>query len=184
MGNPLRDRRTPSELASSGQVIDFKEKINEFDRLIGIVEDDLGALDPAKMPDGWRNRLVTGRLEFGFVDAQGALAGLQGEVAATIDAVCQRCLEPLQLAIAIDLRLLFGGDESALADDSGYENWELEEDRLRPLDLVEEALIMAMPFTAMHVNDETCNEVEAEDKGPGERTRPFAALKAQMENEN
>ncbi|MDH3616451.1 MAG: DUF177 domain-containing protein [Gammaproteobacteria bacterium] len=183
MGNPLRDRRAPSELAASGQVIDFSEKITEFVGLAEIVKSDLEILDPAKLPPNWRDAVVAGQLSFGFADAQNGLPGVQGRLTATIDAVCQRCLEAFQLPLDVELRLLFGREESTVADADGFEIWELEEDKLRPLDLVEEALIMAMPLVAMHVDSETCHEPREIKQRPSEKLRPFAALKSQMEED-
>ena len=60
MGNPLRDRRTVVELASVGQVIEIADKISSFENLAGIVEADLAALDPDKMPPDWRESVVRG----------------------------------------------------------------------------------------------------------------------------
>jgi len=184
MSNPLRDRRTPSELAASGQVIDFSEKISEFERLVEIVERDLETLDPDTLPLDWRDSIVAGRLSFGFTDAQGGVVALEGEATATINTVCQRCLSVFQMPLKAELRLLFDANESALADDENYEIWELEEEKLRPLDLVEEALIMSMPLVAMHVDDETCHRVKAPVADSGEKIRPFASLKAQMKDGN
>ena len=184
MGNPLRDRRTPSELAASGQVIDFSEKVSEFEKLVEIVESDLETLDPDTLPLDWRDSVVAGRLSFGFADAQGGVAALEGEATATIDAVCQRCLTAFRMPLKAELRLLFDANESALADDESYEIWELEEEKLRPLDLVEEALIMSMPLVAMHVDDETCHKAETPVADSGEKIRPFASLKAQMKTED
>lgn len=181
MGNPLRDRRTPPEWAASGQVIDFKEKVSDFERLEQIIESDLETLEPDKLPCGWRESEISGRLSFGFGAAQNGRPVVQGEVRGTIDAVCQRCLGPLTLPLSVELKFRFGGDESV--DGEGYETWELEEETLRPADLVEEALIMAMPLAAMHDNDD-CHRPAAEGGGAEEKTRPFAALKAQMERNN
>ena len=184
MGNPLRDRRTPLELAASGQVIEFSEKIDGFEQLAVIVEGDLESLDPDKLPSGWRDSLVSGRLSFSFADAQNKLPMLVGRVTATLDAVCQRCLEPFEMPLAADLRLLLGEDESAELGDDDFEIWELDEGTFRPQDLVEEALIMAMPYVAMHVDDDACRGPGEKVSEPGDKTRPFAALKAQMEREN
>jgi len=184
MGNPLRDRRTPSELAASGQVIDFSEKINNFVELAKIVQSDLDSLDPAGLPADWRDTDVAGRLSFGFADAQNSRPSLRGRVTATIDAVCQRCLEAFKLALDVELRFVFDGEESTAADTAGYEIWELEENTFRPLDLVEEALIMAMPLVAMHVDSETCHGPMEIEQRPNEKLRPFAALKSQMEQDN
>ena len=184
MGNPLRDRRTPSELAESGQVIEIKEKITNFERLAGIVEADLLSLDPDKLPSDWRDTVVAGRLGFSFSDTHNSVPVLHGEVEVTIDAVCQRCLEPFRLPLAAELRLLLVKKNSAAVKVDDYENWELAEDKLRPLDIVEEALIMAMPFAAMHANDASCNKPEEVIDEPGGKVQPFATLRSQMDDEN
>jgi uncharacterized metal-binding protein YceD (DUF177 family) len=184
MGNPLQDRRTPQELAASGQVIDFEIKISDFEELARIVKGDLESLDPDRLPSDWRESTMSGRLSFGFADAQNGLPMVEGEVAGTIDAVCQRCLDGMKLALSVELRLLFGDVDSTRSADDGFEVWELEEETFRPLDLVEEALIMAMPLSAMHEEESGCHGPESSDTGAGEKIRPFAALKAQMENEN
>ena len=182
MGNPLQDRRTPQDLAANGQIIEIAEKIGDLERLAGIIETDLDALDPDKLPAEWQSSVVTGRLEFGFADAHKRVAVLDGHLEATIDAVCQRCLEPFQMPLVIELRWKFGGDNAAAVDD-GYENWELAEDTLRPLDVVEEALIMAMPFTAMHDDDPHCTKPDVAVQAGTGKTQPFATLKSQMEDD-
>ncbi|NIV18585.1 MAG: hypothetical protein GWN47_09335 [Woeseiaceae bacterium] len=183
MGNPLRDRRTPQELAASGQVIEIADKISDFGELSRIVGADLEALDPDKLPPDWRDADVVGQLSFGFADAQERLPALEGEVAVTIDAVCQRCLEPMKQPLAVTLRLLFGkGGPDAVED--GYEVWEMDEERLRPLDLVEEVLIMAMPLATLHDSDAACATTAGREEAPGSTTRPFADLKSQMEKDN
>jgi len=106
MGNPLRDRRPLADLAARGQVVEIADKIGSFDRLARILEADLSALDPDKIPPGWRDAEVIGRLEFGFADAQQRLVALEGAVEVTVDAVCQRCLQPLKLTLYSALRLL------------------------------------------------------------------------------
>jgi uncharacterized protein len=184
MGNPLRDRRTPREFAASGQSIDFDDKIGDFERLAGIVEADLSALDAEKVPRGWRDRTVAGHLSFGFADAQQGLPTLEGSVAATVDAVCQRCLEPMELALSAELKLLFASDPAQATDDSGFEVWELDEETLCPLEVVDEVLAMAVPLAVLHENDESCRRpAEAAEQGR-DTIRPFAALKAQMEQDN
>ena len=78
MGNPLRDRRTAAELASDGQVIEIADKISSFDSLASIVEADLAALDPDKMPSGWRDCAVLGEIQFGFADEKGRIPMVSG----------------------------------------------------------------------------------------------------------
>ena len=183
MGNPLRDRHSPIELAASGQAFDFSIKISELERLAEIVEADLKSLDPDKLPSGWRDTQVTGQLSFSFDDAQNGAAKLEGNVAATLDAVCQRCIGPMRLPLVVELKLLFA-EEQDQAIDEDFEVWELDEENFRPLDLVEEALVMALPLAATHSDSNTCRPSGEENSGETEKVRPFAALKAQMDKDN
>ena len=74
---------------------------------------------------------------------------------------------------------MIAGD-SAHSDDA-CEVWELEDDTVRPADIVEEALIMAMPFSARHDTAEACREFATAASDASQTTRPFAALKAQLD---
>jgi uncharacterized metal-binding protein YceD (DUF177 family) len=182
MGNPLRDRRPLAELAGQGQVIEIMEKIRNFERLAGIVDADLAVLDPDKLPQGWRDSAVTGRLAFGFVDAQQQVAVLDGEVAVTVDAVCQRCLEPFRLELRSELKLLPVVPGDIGRNNDGYDVWELDDVLVCPAVIVEEALLMAMPLSAMHGPDEACIEFESAASETAQTVRPFAALKAQLDD--
>jgi uncharacterized protein len=180
MANPLRDRRTAADWAAAGQVIEIAEKLGGFQQLESIVGADLAALDVAKMPRQWRDSLIAGTLEFGFADARRQLPRVRCKVAASLDAVCQRCLEPFVLTLETEADLLLLGLEETAEGYEDCEVWELEKSMLRPLDIVEELLIMALPFSAMHVDRVSCTALSAEPEKQKETTTPFAALRAQM----
>jgi len=180
MGNPLRDRRSAAEWAAAGQVIEIVEKLASFEQLVSIVETDLAALDADKIPADWRDSVVAGELEFGFVDAQRRVPTVRCKVAVTVDAVCQRCLEAFRLSLESEEKLLLLAFQEAVDDYEDHEVWELEEDTLRPLEIVEELLIMAMPFSAMHVDLASCKALSAEADDREKMTKPFAALRGQM----
>jgi len=185
MGNPLRERRTAADLASGAQVIEIAEKISDFEQLSAIVDADLAALDADRMPTGWRDSAVNGSLEFGFADAQQLLPKVSCRVGVTVDAVCQRCLEAFRLPLEAEADLLLLGLEQ---DADGFEElevWELEETLLRPQDIVEELLIMALPFSAMHVDSTSCKALSPQaEESAEEVTTPFAALRDQMAQDN
>ena len=109
---------------------------------------------------------------------------VEGQVGVTIHAVCQRCLGVVEMPLEAELRLLLGGGTADAADDDQYEIWALDEDTLRPLDLIEEALIMAIPLTVLHVDDAVCKQPAAIAEAAKETTHPFAMLKSQMEQED
>ena len=183
MGNPLRVRRPVAELAAKGQIIEIADKISNFERLAGIVEADLATLDPDKIPDDWRDSPVTGRLEFGFADAQMQVASIEGEVAVTIDAVCQRCVEPFRYALSAELRLLPTTAGEGVSKGTDFELWELEDASICPAEMIEEVLIMAMPLSAMHDDAEVCGGYEPADEQVEQTTKPFAELRAQLDQD-
>ena len=185
MGNPLHERRTAADWAAGSQAFEITEKVGGFEQLSAIVGADLAALDADKIPAGWRDAVVTGRLEFGFADAQQLLPTVSCRAELTVDAVCQRCLEAFRLPLEAEGDLLLLKLEQAIDGYDEYEVWELEEQLLRPLDIVEELLIMAMPFSAMHTESTACKALTpAEEETAEETTTPFAALREQMAKDN
>ena len=137
------------------------------------------------MPTGWRDSDVAGYLEFGFADAQQLLPTVKCRVGVTVDAVCQRCLKAFQLPLEAEADLLLLRLEQEADGYDEYEVWELEEKFLRPQDIVEEMLIMAMPFSAMHVESAACRALSPKtEEGAEKTTTPFAALRDQMVQDN
>ena len=184
MSNALRDRRTPSELAAGRQVIEIAEKISEFRRLTEAIERDLAGLAGRAGPGGWRDSVVQGTLRFGFADAHERLPMLDGRVQVVADAVCQRCLEPFKLPVAAELRLLFPGERDSPAAAEGLETWELEDTMLQPLDLVDEALVMAMPLAPMHADAALCGAPVQTAALDSASSRPFAGLRDAMDGKD
>jgi uncharacterized metal-binding protein YceD (DUF177 family) len=185
MGNPLCERRSAAEWSAGSQVIEIASKICDFETLSPIVEADLAALDADKIPAGWRDAVVTGQLSFGFADAQQMLPKVRCHVEVTVDAVCQRCLEAFRLPLEAEADLLLLRLEQDVDGYDDYEVWELEEKLLRPRDIVEEMLIMAMPFSAMHADSAACKALSPTATESAEKmTTPFAALREQMAKDN
>ena len=185
MGNPLRERRTAADLAAGAQVIEIANKISDFEQLSAIVDADLAALNADRMPTGWRDSAVEGSLEFGFADAQQLLPKVRCRVGVTVDAVCQRCLEAFRLPLEVDADLLLLEFEQDADGFDELEVWELEDTLVRPQDIVEEMLIMALPFSAMHVDSGSCKALSPEAEESVEKiTTPFAALRDQMAQDN
>ena len=186
MANPLLDRVPPEDLAERGQVFELQGKIEDFRHLIEIVEADLKSVATEIHPREWRAAPVNIRLGFGWADARREIPALEGEISTDIAAVCQRCLEPFKLALETTLKilLLHSADATTRVPDE-FEIWEVDGDEVRPLDIVEEALIMALPLSAVHQSRDLCGplaeNVTDENK---ETVRPFADLKSQMNKSN
>lgn len=188
MGHPLRDRGTPKALAEARQSFDFKSKIADFERLREIVAGDLERLEAAERPANWQLAPVAGKLAFGFADVRETVPAVTGEATVNLPAVCQRCLEAFELPLSVRLQFVLQAAGEQTDGEAGYETWELTERWLRPLDLVEETLIMALPLSAAHATLAECGplaqQIDAGDRQAGETIRPFADLKAQLQDEN
>ena len=185
MGNPLHESRSAAEWSAGSQVIEIADKISNFKQLSAIVEADLAALDAGKIPAGWRDAVVAGQMKFGFADAQRMLPMAKCQVSVTVDAVCQRCLGAFQLPLETEAELLLLALEQDADGYDEYEVWELEDNVLRPQDIVEELLIMALPFSAMHVESAACKALSPVAAISAEKkTTPFAALREQMARDN
>ena len=185
MGNPLRERRSAADLAAGSQVIEIAETISSFEQLSALIEAELAALNADRMPAGWRDSAIKGSLEFGFADAQQTLPTVRCRVEVTVDAVCQRCLEGFRLPLEVEADLLLLEFEQEADGFDELEVWELEDTLLRPQDIVEELLIMGMPFSAMHVDSVACKALSpAAAEGAEKLTTPFAALRDQMAQDN
>jgi uncharacterized metal-binding protein YceD (DUF177 family) len=185
MANPLLDHAPPGHLADRGQVIETEEQIQNFTRLVEIVEADLQAVPAQLLPARWRNAPVGIKLEFSWAEGHKKIPALTGRITAGIVAVCQRCLEPCEVHIATDLNMVLLGElQQADAAESGFselEVWELEEESIRPLDIVEEALIMALPLSPLHSSRDQCGSLaHGVMQETPDTVRPFADLKSQM----
>lgn len=184
MSDRLRDRRAVDELTAAPQPIEFTEKLQEFKRLAAALRSDLAALEPAQRPTDWQNEPVTGELRFAAAAARDGLARdglatLTGRAQTTVTSVCQRCLQPFRWPLAATLEVVLWPPSQTSAGMTGADVWELDDETVRPIDIVDEALVMAMPLSARHEDDAACVAGSVQDDKA--KTTPFATLRAQMD---
>jgi len=184
MANLMLEPVPPADLANIGQVIETKGKVEDFKRLVEIVAADISVLPEARVPQRWRRAPVDITLRFGWIEARPGIPALEGHVAATVVAICQRCLGPLALVLDTNMKLLLPQSGSAPAEYDGYEIWEFDENTVRPADIVEEALIMAMPLSALHESSNDCKALPDNDSADDSKTvRPFEDLRSLLAND-
>ncbi len=182
MANPLLVRTAPDVLARQRQVIEKTDKLSSFPRLAAIVDESLAGLSASQRPAATGARAIEVRLEFGWADAQERIPRVRGRLATKLPATCQRCLEACEIALDVDVDLLLVAGRDAQSVDDALEIWELEEERLRPLDLVEELLVMAMPLAAAHADARDCGQLAGwSGESAQDTVRPFADLKSKLE---
>lgn len=110
---------------------------------------------------------------------------VRGTLVANLVLECQRCLEPLSFPVAAEFALVAvkGLDEVRLLPEQ-YEPLMVEEGMFRPLELIEEELLLALPQIPKHADRQCRLPLQAEVGDAGSpahplgvgREKPFACL--------
>lgn len=183
MGNRLIDPLPPARLAARGEVIEYTGVVDDFERLVEIIDNDLAGVPHSRQPRGWRQQRVEARLEFMTTGGGHAAPAVRGRASARIAGVCQRCLEPFVMPLETTFSIVFA-DESRADEFPDFEIWELEDGKIRPLDVVEETLVMALPLAPAHETKTSCGPLAKRlEAGTKDTARPFAGLRGQMEKD-
>ncbi len=128
---------------------------------------------------------VSLQLSFTLSDAKERL--ITGSLQAEVNVFCQRCLQPLAIRLADDIKLALVRDEEAarrLAAE--LDPWICEDHRLDLAELAEEQLILCMPLVSYHGAGECLERknfvvgasVQQEASAEEARENPFAVLKS------
>lgn len=75
---------------------------------------------------------------------------LSGAIEASLAVRCQRCLEPMEIAVAADLRLSVVAAGEETEPPAGYEAIPLGDAAISLLELVEDEILLALPMVPMH----------------------------------
>ncbi len=100
------------------------------------------------------------------------LPGLRVRLDGVVSVECQRCMNPVEVNLAPRARFELVDTEAALdADDDDHWDAVLHAERFDLLHLLEDELLLALPFAPMH---EAC--APPADSAAGEKVMPFALL--------
>jgi uncharacterized protein len=107
---------------------------------------------------------------------------VEGSLRGTFWRECQRCLEPVSVDVAVDLRLAItavGGEELA---PQGFEPWQSEASDITLRDLLEDELLLALPMVPRHDDETRCGRLAERLRSGGQEDlpaseNPFAVLR-------
>ncbi len=161
MSPPLPDRIDPWRFVEGGKVLEGVVDLAELPRLAPLLVEGGGAAY---------------RLAFGRKDGR---AVVSGEVRSRLVLRCQRCLGPLAIDVDAAFALAFvTGLEEAGTLPEPYEPAVVEDGRVRPLELVEDELLLAVPGIPLH-EEGACRAPTADvaaTEGASQDESPFAVL--------
>jgi uncharacterized protein len=138
------------EIALSGEL-----DISKLGRLVSFLHSTVGGVSAtlrfARRRDGW--------------------LGAELDYRASLEFVCQRCLEPFRHEVAEHVDLVLA-DSASLPSvvPEGFEPFELAGGRLRPAELVEDEVIVAVPLAPKHARVEDCGSLARNVAGLGDRS--------------
>ena len=100
-------------------------------------------------------------LDFGLNESKKSKIDVQ--INGNVEMLCQRCLEPVVVAVAIETTLtVVAHDEEARAQIKDYEPIMLNDEGVLDIDaLVEEEILLSLPVVAMHPQAKDAEQVEA-----------------------
>jgi len=146
--------RELESLADRGVTLGGELAIGKMTRLNSLLHSDVGSVRATlrfrQRGDGW----LAAELDY----------------RAGVELVCQRCLEPFRHELADTVNVVVADSASGpAAVPEGLEPVELEDGRLRPAELVEDELIVALPLVPRHARIEDCGSLARQLAGLGEQ---------------
>ena len=133
---------------------------------------------------------VSGQLQ--FLTTEAGRRVILGSVTATVEVICQRCLEPLSLQLADAIQLALVESESQIDSlEARWDPWLVDGPRITIASLLEEQLMLCMPLVNYHPDDRCIEALEyqrqREPRGGNNGNRaaqnPFEVLKVLKEND-
>ena len=116
-------------------------------------------------------------LQFEFSRNEFDVPIIAGRLRTSLELQCQRCLQPLELPLELDFRLMIDASDELLRD-SSEETLYSDEGYIDLFELVEDELILAIPLVALH-EDTGCNKywpTPESQTGVDQQEHPFAVL--------
>lgn len=154
----LPQRVQARRLAKQGIQIEGTVELKDLERLSAQLADTSGEAEV--------------RLQF-RIDEDGNCV-VETAITSRVTVLCQRCLEPMPLEISSGSNvLLIAGESQEQQDKAGYESYVIENGELVVRDLVEDELLLALPFAPTHQSGSCAAQVSA--VGPNMQN-PFSIL--------
>ena len=141
------------------------------------IQGEVRLVELGRLPNGVLNRDATLAYRLSFYRDESGAQVMDAEIDAHLIMDCQRCLQPVTIAVhKRTLLVITKITEEIQSLDARYEPFALAGDELSIMQLLEDELLLATPFSPLHPEAE-CAGKQALDKINAEaRPGPFAAL--------
>lgn len=153
------------DLVARGSTLDLSFPVSSLERL--------AALSPLE------GEVASLRASFTFRSGPEGFPQVRLVVTGAVTLVCQRCLEPVVLPVALDVLLtLVSSDAEAAGLAEPFETALLADGELVPAQVVEDEVLAALPLAPKHSETTPCGRPSGREElmNSGEMHRPLAGL--------
>lgn len=157
----------PRKLASQGAKLHAMEVVSSFPRLAGLLANQQGELT----------------IDLAFRRDESNLVCIDGHVSGVLQVPCQRCLEAMPLTVDSHFHAaIVKNDEQAARLPRAYEPVMVDEEGLELHPMVEDELILCVPYANYHEIEECAVKIPVPDEEQDEpapdvkRNNPFTVL--------
>ncbi|MFK8066712.1 MAG: DUF177 domain-containing protein [Gammaproteobacteria bacterium] len=167
MANQFPEQFDPIKFAKTGENLSGQISVAQLHRLTLSLYDDNGIVKfDLKFEQKNRSRVAIGKFE------------------TEVNMICQRCLNPVKVPIQdnIQLEFVIGEDVEGHLEDQGYEVVTLVEEMLALAELIEDEVMLALPFSPLHDEGKCSDNAIIEKLQKTEKPNPFAVL-AKLKND-
>lgn len=125
------------QYAKQGRALDKKVPVSEFTRLVPLLLESVNEINV--------------QLEFDMNDNH--LPSFKGKVTGKLILACQRCLQPMDLDVVMDLDLVLVTESQATDLDVNVDSFIYVDSKVNLVDLIEDELILEIPSFPKHRED-------------------------------
>ena len=150
----------PMRLADKGARLQGDLQLSKMTRLAPLLQEQAGTVS----------------VDISFSKNDEGIQCINGNVKAQLKVLCQRCLEPMEIPVCVDLRLEL--TDTLTAEPRIYDNYEpllVTAETLSLVELVEDELLLALPISPMHPEGE-CATALVQYTAIHTRDNPFTSL--------
>lgn len=128
----------PWNAAEQNVVVSGTVELSQLPRLVGLMA----------VPSG----IV--QCQLNFFHTTNSRHCVQGRIEGKVSLICQRCLTPMDMLLGIDVLLvLVSSDYEAMRLSENYEPLIVTDKLIKPLDIAEDELVLALPDVPIHENE-------------------------------
>ena len=166
---------------NDNQRIKGEYKVRDFEKIVRLIQKDhLNAIDSIDSKD-WLKEEVRINLKQEIANLNFDEKKVSGSIKIKLYLTCQNCLNVVESDLNIPVSIILCKESKK--NIKAFEMWEIYEEKIKLKDLIEELIIISLPFYFKHKSSKDCIVYDYKLNNNRTKTLPFANLKNQLNND-